>query len=173
MHPLSRRGVLKGLGTGPGAGALAGVASTAHAAEPAGRPAPALLLYATELHSVGPPGRAAGDQVTMRGQLSAAATGEVRGEVFSSGTVLAPRRAFQPELGTYETHLFVLPEGSLTGAGTVHHDGSESFVLTGGTGAYSHARGSYTARLTPGPGGRDTAEYAFTFTGMEVPYDGR
>jgi hypothetical protein len=155
-----------------GAGALAGVGPAAHAAETTGRPAPALLLYGTDLCSVGPPGKAAGDQVTLRGQLSATPTGNTRGEVFCSGTVLAPVRLFQPQLGTYETHLFVLPEGSLAGAGTVHHDGSGSFVLTGGTGAYGHARGSYTVRLTPGPGDRKTAEYVFAFTDMEVPSDG-
>ena len=45
-----------------------------------------------------------------------------------------------------QTHHFVLPSGTLVGTGTGSHgETADAFVVVGGTGSFSGARGTYTA----------------------------
>lgn len=168
MHDMSRRRVLQGLGVLAGGAAVAGASSAgAAAAAPSsgGQPSSAspLVLYGSGLRALGPRGRkVAGDTVTVRGGISAAPDGEAVGEVFATGTVLGPSSSIAPDVGVFETQLFVLPEGSLTGTGTVSLDGTGEFVVTGGTGSYAGASGSYRTRQSADPVGGGTAEYTFT-----------
>lgn len=65
-----------------------------------------------------------------------------------------------------ETHHFVLADGTITGSGVASLDETpDDFTITGGTGAYHGASGSYTATQDHlGLGGNGTASYIFTLT---------
>ncbi len=67
-----------------------------------------------------------------------------------------------PELGWFETHLFTLTDGTITGVGTVHHDGTGAFTITGGSGQYAAARGTYSSRQSADHSGTGEALFAFT-----------
>lgn len=69
------------------------------------------------------------------------------------------------EPGSLELHTFVFPEGTIVGSGTATA-GSPSegtFAITGGTGRYLGARGSYVARQNHVDfGGDGTATFTLT-----------
>ena len=105
---------------------------------------------------------AVGDVHTVRGELADPRTGVSQGEVFHTAHVVA--RTGGSDAGgvaTVEQHLFVLADGTVAGSGTVTHAGRGAFVVTGGTGRYAGARGSYTTEQSADAVGGGTAEYRF------------
>ena len=153
---LSRLGALAGIGA---AASVAGTGVADAGAPPRTR---ALVLHGSGLRVLGPQGRAvAGSSRTVRGTVSHTAGGPAQGDFFAQGTVLAEHRMLDPELGVLETQLFTLGDATITGTGTVHHDGTGRFTITGGSGAYAGARGHYTTRQSADHSG--TGEAVFTF----------
>ena len=140
----------------------AGPASASHA-----RSEPTLQLFATSL-VLGVHGRSHGrpaqpdDHVTAHGRLVDRAGGAPIGTFAATGVVV--RSPFLDHPSTIEQHVFVLQHGTLTGSGHAIA-GVGTFAVTGGTGRYAGARGSYDAALSPhGLGGDGTAHFDFTFT---------
>lgn len=76
-----------------------------------------------------------------------------------------PGKVAAHEPGSLEQHTFVLPEGSIFGSG-IGSSGTDSegqFAITGGTGRYVGARGSYVARQSHLDfGGNGTATFTLT-----------
>jgi hypothetical protein len=69
------------------------------------------------------------------------------------------------EPGSLEQHTFVFPDGTLFASGltTSGRDSEGQFAITGGTGRYLGARGSYTARQSHVDfGGNGTATFTLT-----------
>ncbi len=137
-------------------------ASASHA-----RSATRLELVATALGSR-VHGRAHGqpaqpdDHVTAHGQLADRLGGSPIGTFAATGVVI--RSPFLGHPSTIEQHVFVLQHGTVTGSGHAIA-GVGTFAVTGGTGRYAGARGSYDATLSPhGLGGNGTAHFHFTFT---------
>ncbi|RKS73750.1 hypothetical protein CLV35_2241 [Motilibacter peucedani] len=158
MPNVSRRGMLKSAGALVGATGLAvapATAARAAAARPAG-PA-TLVLHASALRLLGVKARKPGDAITARGLVSTTEGAEPRGELFITGTRMAAESLLLPSLAAVENHLFVLPEGTLTGTGTVDHDGHGTFTVTGGSGAYAGAHGTYSTRQSADHSGSGTA----------------
>lgn len=158
MSKLSRRALL-------GFGALAGVGGVVGAA-PAAATTPAARGFTWQgramrrLAGRGTP--AVGDVHTVRGELADPTTGVSRGEVFHTAHVVARTGGGHTEdVATVEQQLFVLPDGTLAGSGTVTLAGRGTFVVTGGTGRYGGARGSYTTVQSADAVGGGTAEYRF------------
>lgn len=155
MAGLSRRGLL----------ASVGAAVTAVGLAPAGASAAAprtFTLIGADMKLLGPRGAAvAGAPITVRGTVRSPSDDAVVGEFFAHGTVLAEHRLLAPELGRFETHLFRLGADTLTGTGTVHQDGHGEFTITGGSGRFTHARGSYRALLDADHSGTGRAEFRF------------
>ena len=103
------------------------------------------------------------DHVTLHGQV---ADGQGAEGMFGA-TAVAVRFPGSDELTLLEHHVFTLPTGTLTGSGQ-RVDGTGTFAITGGTGSFAGARGSYVARLSPsGLGGDGTAHFEFTLTTQE------
>lgn len=157
MAMLSRRALLSAGGAAGAAGVLGAGAESAQAASPRG----AFTLHGSELRILGSRGRpSVGDSVAIRGLVHRIANGASIGSVFKTGTVL--NAAGSPEsLATLETHLFQLADGTLTGHGTVTHDGAGSFTITGGSGRYAGAQGTYQSRQHADHSGGGSAEYTF------------
>ena len=139
----------------------AGSASASHAP-----PRQTLRLLATSLGSRAN-GRAHGrpaqpdDHVTTHGRLVERPGGPPIG--MFAATVAVVRSPFLDGPSTIEQHVFVLEDGTLTGAGHAVA-GVGTFAITGGTGRYAGARGSYTAVLSPhGFGGDGSADFNFAF----------
>lgn len=160
MSRLSRRsllgfGALAGVGTVVGGAPAVAQASTAAACT--------FALHGRAMRRLTGSGAAAvGSAHSVRGDLADTATGASRGEVFHSGHVVS--KPGHGGVATVETHLFVLPEGTLAGSGTVTHAGVGTFVVTGGTGRYAGARGSYTTDQTADATGGGAAHYRFDLT---------
>jgi hypothetical protein len=72
--------------------------------------------------------------------------------------------------GAIEVQRFVFPDGTLIGMGPGSLDDAE-YAIVGGTGRFTGASGSYTARLAPGARGED-AEFRFTVTRAKGVSDG-
>ncbi len=148
MAELTRRRILGGVGALAGSlGASTLWSGVAGGSAPAADASQRLELVATGLTTVG--GRArrvVGASVAHRALLHRAADGAAEGELFVTSTLVAAHRVLTDATatGAIETHTFVLPEGSITGTGTVDHSGRGTFAVTGGTGAYHGSRGSYT-----------------------------
>jgi hypothetical protein len=103
------------------------------------------------------------DHVTIHGQV----TDERGAEGMFGATAVAVRFPGRDEITLLEHHLFSLPDGTLTGSGQ-RIDGTGTFAITGGTGRFAGARGSYFAELSPsGLGGDGTAHFEFTLTIQE------
>lgn len=88
------------------------------------------------------------------------------GEFFASYYRLnAPGKVADHEPGSLEQHTFVLPEGNIfaSGVATSGRDTEGHFAITGGTGRYLGARGSYVARQSHVDfGGNGTATFTLT-----------
>lgn len=159
MGVVSRRAVLSVGGAAGAAGALGFGAGSAGAAP---SPRTSLTLHGSALRVVGPRRRReAGDQVTVHGSVHRAVDGPVVGTVIKTGTVLSPSGSSEP-LASVEHHLFQLDDGTLTGTGTVTHDGIGEFTVTGGSGRYAGARGTYRSRQHADHSGGGSAHYAFS-----------
>jgi hypothetical protein len=95
------------------------------------------------------------DHVTIHGHLT---DGLDAGGTFGS-TGVAIRLPDSDEITLLEQHLFATPSGILTGAGQRTGE-TGTFAITGGTGRFTGASGSYTAQLSPrGLGGDGTARF--------------
>ena len=68
-----------------------------------------------------------------------------------------------------EQHLFVLADGQIVGVGSVGRDGVGSFAVTGGTGRFDGASGSYTTTYEDDPvDGVGAASFTFQLTTASV-----
>lgn len=98
--------------------------------------------------------------------ISDTSTDRKVGDFFSTYyRVSAPGQMANNEPGSFEHHTFIFPEGSIFGSGvaTSCTDSEGQFAITGGTGRYLGARGSYTARQSHTDfGGNGTATFTFT-----------
>jgi hypothetical protein len=165
MITSTRRGVLKGsLGI---LFAAVGLDAAGPASASGDRREPTLELFASSLGS-SIHGRTHGqpaqpdDHVTAHGRLADRLGGVPIGTFSATGVVV--RSPFLGHPSTIEQHVFVLPHGTLIGSGHAIA-GAGTFAVTGGTGRYAGARGSYDATLSPhGLGGDGTAHFDFTFT---------
>ncbi len=104
-----------------------------------------------------------GDRMLSYGELYEP-NGEKSGEFFATYFSLHRPGVFGP-LTSMEQHTFNLKDGSITGSGTTRAglESDDHFAITGGTGRYSGARGSYTVRQSHQEmGGDGTASFTFT-----------
>jgi hypothetical protein len=110
-------------------------------------------------------GPRAGWAIPTRGQRSlvygelldapANAGGSKVGELYATCTCVSSPFGTGPLSATsLEQHTLTLLDGTLTGMGTSQGDDG-SFAIVGGTGRYTGARGSYTARQSPTERGGD------------------
>jgi hypothetical protein len=130
-------------------------------AQAAAAPRAKFRLFGSQLRIVGPRSRrSVGDSITVRGVLHRAAGGPAIGAVFKIGTVLGTHETSDP-LASVESHLLQLDDGTLTGTGTVTEQGIGTFTITGGSGRYAGARGTYATRQSADHSGGGTAEYTF------------
>lgn len=152
-----------------------GPLSTTAAAQAAS--AATLTLYGRNWCSYGQAKRAGelparGDRLVASGDLHATPDGDKVGEfhaaVFHLG---APGQVGPAGAGSLELHTFVLPDGSIVGAGTATPDPDrpDAFAVIGGTGRYAGARGSYVVRQGYRElGGDGTAELTMQILTGEV-----
>jgi hypothetical protein len=162
MREQSRRDLLRG-GVGLAAGAIGIGAVTVPAADAQSGPV-------LRLDGIGLRARVHGDSkgrlprlddhVTIHGQVR-----DGRGSEGSFGaTGVTIRIPGTDEIALLEHHLFAMPDGMLTGAGQRIGE-TGTFAITGGTGRFTGARGSYTAHVSPGGlGGDGTARFELTLT---------
>jgi hypothetical protein len=109
----------------------------------------------------------AGSRMLARGEIyDQAAGGRKLGEFFATYYRLStPGKAAHHEPGSLEVHTFVFSDGTLIGSGVANSelDSEGEFAITGGTGRYQGARGSYVARQSHmGMGGNGTATFTLT-----------
>jgi hypothetical protein len=165
MREQNRRDLLKG-GVGIAAGALAigaGVAPGADAETVASLTVDARTVRA-RVHGK-PHGRLPklDDHVTIHGVVTDGRG--VHGTFGVTGVVV--RHSGTDELAFLEHHVFALADGTLTGAGQRTGEGGV-FAITGGTGRFAGAAGSYVAQLSPsGLGGDGTARFEFALATQE------
>ncbi len=74
---------------------------------------------------------------------------------------------------TLQSHTFVLPSGTLTGTGVLTSAGVGDFPVTGGTGAYHGAQGSYSVRQDTDSLNGGSATYSFSLLPRKVATDGQ
>lgn len=163
MSDTTRRGMLKS-GLELLAGAV-GLGAAGPASALSALPDTTLRLFATGLSTRAhgrPYGRPAkpDDRISSHGQLIDGPGSDPIGTFAATGVAI--RSPFGDGPSTIEQHVFTLHDGTITGSG--HADaGIGTFAVTGGTGRYTGARGSYAAVLSPyGLGGDGTARFDFT-----------
>lgn len=141
--------------------------STGRAVARAGPPTETLTLYGADWHSFSQVKRAGelparGDRMLASGDLRLAPGGDKVGEFHAACfSLAAPASAGPAGAGSLELHTLNLPDGSIIGTGTATHDPDreDTFAVVGGTGRFSGARGTYTARQRHRElGGDGTAE---------------
>lgn len=175
VQKVPRRRVLQGVGAALGAGSLG--ALTAGPARAAQAPARTVRfdLQVEGLRTSAPgPQRTVGQQSVLSGVTVQTPTAPVPGAFSAVATAVhaTGRAADHDFVGSLETQAFHLPDGVLIGQGTTAHDGSGAFAVTGGTGAYHGARGSYTQRRDLHRFGGGTASYSFTLILAEATEHG-
>ena len=109
----------------------------------------------------------AGVRMLAKAEIVADSSSSVRvGDFFASYyRINAPGKVADHEPGSLEQHTFVFPEGNIFGSGvaTSGRDSEGQFAITGGTGRYLGARGSYIARQSHVDfGGNGTATFTLT-----------
>ena len=160
MTEWSRRALLTA-GTAAGAVGVTGLAS-GNAAEAA--PARTLLLHGVNMHLRGTSeGPSIGDTLTVHGELRPAAGGRSVGEVFITGVVMAGADQDAAQVSSFEHHLFRIGNDTITGSGVVRQDGSGTFTVTGGSGRYADARGTYISQQSADHAGEGIAQFSFLF----------
>lgn len=108
-----------------------------------------------------------GVRMLVRGELFDARSGGRKvGDFFAATHRLGTLGKAAPEApGSLELHTFLFPDGTLTGSGVASAaaDSEGEFAITGGTGRYLGARGSYQARQSHHEfGGSGTAVFTLT-----------
>lgn len=108
-----------------------------------------------------------GVRMLIRGELFDARSGGRKvGDFFATTHRLGTLGKAPPDApGSLELHTLVFPDGTLTGSGVASAaaDSVGEFAITGGTGRYLGARGSYRARQSHQEfGGTGTADFALT-----------
>lgn len=166
MQEVSRRGLLK---IGAFAGAAASVVAlpgTAQALTPQptsqrAQPPETIEMTVTQLRSLGSAHlSAAGDPVSLHGVLAEGSS--ATGEFLAHGTALGRPDRTHARPVSMQTQLFTLADGTITGMGTVDSHGAGTFTITGGTGTYAHARGSYTSTQHPNHTRGGSGRFVFT-----------
>jgi hypothetical protein len=109
----------------------------------------------------------AGVRMLAKAEIVADPSSSLRvGDFFASYyRINAPGKVADHEPGSLEQHTFVFPEGNIFGSGvaTSGRDSEGQFAITGGTGRYLGARGSYIARQSHVDfGGNGTATFTLT-----------
>jgi hypothetical protein len=109
----------------------------------------------------------AGVRMLAKAEIVAESSSNVKvGDFFASYyRISAPGKVADHEPGSLEQHTFVFPEGTILGSGvaTSGRDSEGQFAITGGTGRYLGARGSYIARQSHVDfGGNGTAIFTLT-----------
>ena len=109
----------------------------------------------------------AGVRMLARADIVADSSSKAKvGEFFASYyRINAPGKVADHEPGSLEQHTFVFPEGNIfaSGVATSGRDSEGQFAITGGTGRYLGARGSYSARQSHVDlGGDGTATFTLT-----------
>lgn len=175
MKTLSRRSALKGLGVLAGGIGVssAGIAFAGGDHGPETSPVQesrSLVLYGSDLRKVGRAGRVAGEQLLIEGDLLMAIGGASVGRFFSTSTLLDTPSRFRPSVGSLALQTFSLHDGNLVGTGTLDHDGTGALAVTGGTGAFHGARGSYQVSQAVGSFGGGHAIYTFTLLTSEARF---
>jgi hypothetical protein len=160
------------LGAAVGIGVAAKTPAAAEDAQPTIKKVKQLVLHARYLRIRSQDLRRgelpqAGLRMMAEGELvSAPSNGRQVGSFFATyHRISTPGKVANSEPGSFEHHTFVLPDGSLFGSG-VSTSGTESegeFAIVGGTGSFSGATGSYTARQSYVDfGGSGTATFTLT-----------
>ena len=186
MEKLTRRSALKRFGVLAGsvglpssvlAGVLQGPRGGGGRPVAGSQPGPArvvagtaqlFVVYGSGLHTVGRPARTAGDQEMARGDLAVQEDGHAVGSFLSMSTLVDAPSHLRPSVGFLAVHTFSLPGGTIVGTGVVGHDGSGAMAVTGGTGTFHGARGSYRVSHMEGSLGAGRAVYTFSLLAPEV-----
>jgi hypothetical protein len=104
-----------------------------------------------------------GDSVTLSGSLARVAGREPIGAFFGTSAHLDTPGHGPFAQTEMQFHSFALPEGNLFGMGAASRGGQGQFAITGGTGRFAGATGSYTAAQNPVEvGGDGTARFQMT-----------
>lgn len=181
MNRLSRRAAIRTAGvTSLGlAGTLTATATPAAAAVPVQQSqytaARTFSLHGSGIRSSGQrKARAVGDSYLITGALSSQSGGAPDGQFFATATVVSRTHLADTSVTTLQTHTFVLPAGTLTGCGALTLAGAGHFPVTGGTGEYHGAQGSYSVQQDTDSfhGGTATYTFAISLPG-KVATDGR
>lgn len=160
------------------AGGLSLSAGAAAAASPVAESSAAVpmtfTLHGSGLRSSTPrKARSVGDSYLITGALSSRPDSAPDGELFATATVVTRTQVEHSSATTLQLHTFVLPSGTLTGSGVLTSAGAGDFPVTGGTGAYHGAQGSYSVRQdTDSPDG-GSATYSFSLLSRKVASDVR
>lgn len=95
------------------------------------------------------------DRTTIVGNLLGDGGNVFVGTIHGSGTVLTLPQRGDNSHASFNTQLLSFGNGidTVTAVGLLRHDGTGTFTITGGSGKYSGATGSYAAVLHPNPGG--------------------
>jgi hypothetical protein len=141
MSLMSRRALLRSAGVAAGTVAVAGVGDSDASASPLAR---TFRLHGSQLRTLSRAGTHEGEHVTVVGRLHHDAGGPVVGQLYSSATVLSHDVVDDGSPTRLELHLLQLEDGTLTATGTVTVTGRGAFTITGGSGRYALARGTYT-----------------------------
>ncbi|GAA0996274.1 allene oxide cyclase barrel-like domain-containing protein [Subtercola frigoramans] len=104
------------------------------------------------------------DRTTVVGELVGDGGAVTSGTIHGSGTVLSLPQRGDNSHASFTTQLLSFSDGSdtITATGLLRHDGTGTFTITGGSGQYSGATGSYTAVLHPNTGGSGTGTLTIT-----------
>lgn len=101
-----------------------------------------------------------GDSVTLSGALARAAGRDPIGTFFGTSAHLDTPGHGPFAQTEMQFHSFALPEGTLFGMGAASRGGQGQFAITGGTGRFAGATGTYTAVQNPVEvGGDGTAQF--------------
>jgi hypothetical protein len=103
----------------------------------------------------------ANDQLHIHGMIDNV-SGSSPGTFTATGVVL--RTPSNDTTTIVEQHLFVISDGTITGSGQ-RAGATGTFAVTGGSGRYTGAQGSYLAHIDPvGTGGTGTAQFDFSLS---------
>lgn len=179
MNGLSRRRAIRTAGiTSLGLAGTLVTATSAGAAAPAADPSEGaprnFSLHGSGIRSSGQrKARAVGDSYLITGALSGQAGGVPDGQFFATATVVSRTHLADTSVTSLQTHTFVLPTGTLTGCSVLTLSGAGHCPITGGTGEYHGAQGSYAVQQDTDSFQGGTATYTFSLLPEKVAIHGR